>query len=77
MKIIKDELAGLKEKFGDERRTKLVSKGISKFKEEDLTTKKFYQFRNYIFSQFTIMNLYYVYNLYGFEAVVKKVKQII
>lgn len=47
------------------------------FKEEDLTTKKFYQFRNYIFSQFTIMNLYYVYNLYGIETVVKKVKQIL
>ena len=35
-KVIKDELAEVKEKFGDERRTKLVAGGLKEFKAEDL-----------------------------------------
>ncbi len=36
LKVIKDELAGLKEKYGDERRTKVVAHALGEFKEEDL-----------------------------------------
>ena len=36
LKIIKKELAELKEKYGDERRTRLISKPVMEFKEEDL-----------------------------------------
>ena len=36
MKIVKDELVDLKERFGDERRTKVVSGEVDDFKEEDL-----------------------------------------
>ncbi len=35
--ILKSELAGMKEKFGDERRTKIVPGGLTEFREEDLT----------------------------------------
>ena len=35
-KVIKDELNEVKEKFGDKRRTKLVSGGLKDFKAEDL-----------------------------------------
>ena len=34
--LIKDELRELKEKYGDERRTKVVSETVDSFKEEDL-----------------------------------------
>ena len=34
--IIKDDLQRVKEKFGDERRTKIVKSGIGEFKQEDL-----------------------------------------
>jgi DNA gyrase subunit A len=34
--IVKDELARVKEKYGDERRTKVVKGGIGEFKQEDL-----------------------------------------
>lgn len=36
LKIIKDELGEVKDKYGDERRTKVVVTGLSAFKEEDL-----------------------------------------
>ncbi|MDA2935830.1 DNA gyrase subunit A [Patescibacteria group bacterium AH-259-L05] len=36
LQIIKHELKELKEKYGDERRTKAVKSGVEKFKEEDL-----------------------------------------
>jgi len=36
LKVIKDELAALKDKFGDERRTKVYKQGIGEFSEEDL-----------------------------------------
>jgi DNA gyrase subunit A len=36
IKIIKDELKELKEKFGDERRTKIVASGVDNFSQEDL-----------------------------------------
>ncbi len=36
LKIIKDEIKELKEKYGDERRTKVVSHEIEEFKQEDL-----------------------------------------
>ena len=36
VKIIKDEVKGLKEKYGDARRTQVVKTGITAFKEEDL-----------------------------------------
>ncbi len=36
LKIIKKEAAELEEKYGDERRTKVVSQGIEEFKQEDL-----------------------------------------
>ncbi|MDP3956665.1 MAG: DNA gyrase subunit A, partial [bacterium] len=38
--VIKTELLGLKEKFGDERRTKVVLGGLKEFKEEDLVPKE-------------------------------------
>ncbi len=34
--IVKNELNRVKEKFGDERRTKIIKAGISEFKQEDL-----------------------------------------
>ena len=34
--IVKDELLRVKEKFGDERRTRIVKSGIGEFKQEDL-----------------------------------------
>jgi DNA gyrase subunit A len=34
--IVKDELARVKEKYGDERRTKVVKGGIGEFRQEDL-----------------------------------------
>lgn len=40
LKVIKDELAELKSKFGDERKTKVVSSGITEFKEEDLVPEE-------------------------------------
>lgn len=36
LRVIKDELAEVKEKFGDERRTKVVAGGLKEFKAEDL-----------------------------------------
>ena len=36
LSIVKDELMRVKEKFGDERRTKLVKSGVGEFKQEDL-----------------------------------------
>lgn len=38
--IIKNEVIGLKEKYGDERRTKVVSSSLKEFREEDLTPKE-------------------------------------
>jgi DNA gyrase subunit A len=40
LKIIKDEVTDLKKTFGDERRTKLISSGITAFKEEDLVPEE-------------------------------------
>jgi DNA gyrase subunit A len=34
--IVKDELLRVKEKFGDERRTKIIKSGVGEFKQEDL-----------------------------------------
>jgi len=34
--IVKDELLRVKEKFGDERRTKVIKSGVGEFKQEDL-----------------------------------------
>ncbi|HDH31486.1 MAG TPA: DNA gyrase subunit A, partial [Candidatus Wolfebacteria bacterium] len=36
LKIIKNELSEIKEKYGDERRTKVIAGGIKEFQEEDL-----------------------------------------
>ena len=36
LKVVKDELNEVKDKFGDERRTKVVSGGLKEFKAEDL-----------------------------------------
>ncbi len=36
LKVIKDEVAELKAKFGDERRTKVIASALGEFKEEDL-----------------------------------------
>ncbi len=36
LKVVRDELGEIKQKFSDERRTKVVSTGIKEFKEEDL-----------------------------------------
>ncbi|HEY4523963.1 MAG TPA: DNA gyrase subunit A [Candidatus Paceibacterota bacterium] len=38
--VIKSELLGLKEKFGDERRTKVVLGGLKEFREEDLVPQE-------------------------------------
>lgn len=40
LKIIQDEVADLKRKYGDERRTKVVPTGIGEFKEEDLVPQE-------------------------------------
>ena len=40
LKIIKNELAELKNKYGDERKTKVVAGGLKDFKEEDLIPKE-------------------------------------
>jgi len=34
--IVKDELLRVKEKFGDERKTKIIKSGVTEFKQEDL-----------------------------------------
>ena len=36
VKVIKDELTALKEKYGDDRRTKVIAAGLGEFREEDL-----------------------------------------
>jgi DNA gyrase subunit A len=38
--LVKSELMELKERFGDERKTKVVKTGITEFKQEDLITKE-------------------------------------
>jgi len=38
LKIIKDEVAGLKEKYGDERRTQVVVRAVEAMSDEDLIT---------------------------------------
>ena len=40
LKVVKDELAEVKEKYGDERRTKVVPTGLKEFQEEDLIPKE-------------------------------------
>ena len=40
MKIIKDELTALTQKYGDERRTQVVPTGLGEFKEEDLVPQE-------------------------------------
>ncbi len=40
LKVVKDELLELKNKFGDERKTKVVAGGIKEFKEEDLVPEE-------------------------------------
>jgi len=40
LKIIKDEFIELKEKYGDERRTKIISTGVKEIKPEDLVPEK-------------------------------------
>ncbi|KKU14848.1 DNA gyrase subunit A [Candidatus Wolfebacteria bacterium RIFCSPLOWO2_01_FULL_45_19] len=39
-KVIKDELAELKNKFGEPRRTKLIAGGLKEFREEDLVPEE-------------------------------------
>ncbi|MDP2696159.1 MAG: DNA gyrase subunit A [bacterium] len=40
LKVVKDEIAEIKNKYGDERRTRVVAGGIKDFKEEDLVPKE-------------------------------------
>lgn len=40
LKIIKDEFAELKQKYGDERRTKIIKGGVKEIKPEDLVPEK-------------------------------------
>lgn len=40
LKVIKDEIKEMKEKYGDARKTKLVAGGLKEFKEEDLVPKE-------------------------------------
>ncbi len=40
LKVAKDELLEIKAKYGDERRTKVISSGIEEFKEEDLVPEE-------------------------------------
>jgi len=40
LKVIKDELKDIKEKYGDKRKTKLVQSGLKDFNEEDLIIKE-------------------------------------
>jgi DNA gyrase subunit A len=40
MEVIKTEIAEMREAYGDERRTKLVSTGLSDFKDEDLIAQE-------------------------------------
>jgi len=39
-KVIKDEITELKEKYGDDRRTKVVAGGLKEFREEDLVPQE-------------------------------------
>ncbi len=40
LKVIKDEIKDIKERFGDARKTKLIAGGLKEFKEEDLVPKE-------------------------------------
>ena len=40
LKVIKDELKEVREKYGDQRKTKLVAGGLKEFNEEDLVPKE-------------------------------------
>ncbi|MEK7212045.1 MAG: DNA gyrase subunit A, partial [Patescibacteria group bacterium] len=40
VKVVKDELAEVKSKYGDARRTQVISTGIGEFKEEDLVPQE-------------------------------------
>lgn len=40
LKVIKDELKEIKDKYGDKRKTKMVASGLKEFKEEDLVPKE-------------------------------------
>lgn len=40
LKVVKDELAKLKETYGDERKTKVVAGGLTEFKQEDLVPQE-------------------------------------
>jgi len=40
LKVVKEELSGLKAVYGDERRTRLISSGLTEFKEEDLVPQE-------------------------------------
>ncbi len=40
LKVVKDELKEIAEKYGDDRKTKIVKSGVSEFKEEDLVPEE-------------------------------------
>ena len=40
LKVVKDELKEMAEKYGDDRKTKIVKSGVSEFKEEDLVPEE-------------------------------------
>ncbi len=40
LQVVKDELSEIKQKYADERRTKVVAGGLKEFKEEDLVPKE-------------------------------------
>ncbi|GAK50068.1 hypothetical protein U14_01294 [Candidatus Moduliflexus flocculans] len=54
-----------------------VAKNVYGMTDDDLKGKRFNQFRNYLFSQATIMNLYQVYRLEGEDSITKIAKQLI
>jgi hypothetical protein len=45
--------------------------------DQDLGGRRFNAFRNYVYSQMTIMNLYHLYTLKGFEALAKTIAGIV
>lgn len=40
LSLVKKELVGMREKFGDSRKTKIVKTGVTEFKQEDLVTNE-------------------------------------
>ncbi|MBU2700643.1 hypothetical protein Ga0466249_001735 [Sporomusaceae bacterium BoRhaA] len=54
-----------------------IAKAEYSFTEADLKTSRFYAFRNYVFSQVTLDQLYLIWTIKGDEALIDMVKSIV